>query len=34
MFPDADVLHVRGDHFALLNHPEVYDALRRWLGEQ
>jgi pimeloyl-ACP methyl ester carboxylesterase len=32
MFPDADVLHVRGDHFALLNHPEVYDALRRWLG--
>jgi pimeloyl-ACP methyl ester carboxylesterase len=34
MFPDADVLHVRGGHFALLNHPEVYDALRRWLGEQ
>ncbi|MGN6577535.1 MAG: esterase/lipase family protein [Nocardioides sp.] len=33
MFPDADVLHVRGDHFALLNHPEVYDALRRWLEQ-
>ena len=32
MFPDADVLHVRGDHFDLLNHPEVYDALRTWLG--
>ena len=31
MFPDADVLHVRGDHFDLLNHPEVYDALRTWL---
>jgi pimeloyl-ACP methyl ester carboxylesterase len=31
MFPGADVLHVRGDHFALLNHPEVYDALRGWL---
>ncbi len=32
MFPDADVLHVRGDHFDLLNHPQVYDALRTWLG--
>ncbi len=32
MFPGADVLHVRGDHFDLLNHPEVYDALRRWLA--
>lgn len=31
MFPDADVLHVRGDHFDLLNHPEVYNALRTWL---
>jgi pimeloyl-ACP methyl ester carboxylesterase len=31
MFPDADVLHIRGDHFDLLNHPEVYDALRGWL---
>lgn len=32
MFPDADVLHIRGDHFDLLNHPEVHDALRRWLA--
>ena len=32
MFPDAEVLHVRGDHFDLLNHPDVHAALRRWLG--
>jgi pimeloyl-ACP methyl ester carboxylesterase len=32
MFPDADVLHIRGDHFDLLNHPQVYDALRTWLS--
>jgi pimeloyl-ACP methyl ester carboxylesterase len=32
MFPDADVLHIRGDHFDLLNHPEVHDALRGWLA--
>jgi pimeloyl-ACP methyl ester carboxylesterase len=32
MFPGADVLHVRGDHFDLLNHPQVYDALRTWLA--
>lgn len=33
LFPDADLLHVhRADHFSLLNHPEVHDALRRWLG--
>jgi pimeloyl-ACP methyl ester carboxylesterase len=33
MFPGADVLHVPGaDHFALLNHPTVYEALRRWLA--
>jgi pimeloyl-ACP methyl ester carboxylesterase len=31
MFPGADVLHVRGDHFTLVNHPDVYDALRGWL---
>ena len=32
LFPDADVLHVgRTDHFGLLNHPDVHDALRRWL---
>jgi pimeloyl-ACP methyl ester carboxylesterase len=32
MFPGADVLHVKGGHFDLLNHPRVYDALRTWLG--
>jgi pimeloyl-ACP methyl ester carboxylesterase len=33
MFPDADVLHVPGtDHFGLLNHPEVYEALKSWLA--
>lgn len=31
LFPGADVLHVKGDHFDLLNHPEVYAALRSWL---
>jgi pimeloyl-ACP methyl ester carboxylesterase len=31
MFPGADTLHIRGGHFDLLNHPEVYDALRTWL---
>ncbi len=31
MFPGADTLHVRGDHFDLLNHPTIYDALRNWL---
>ena len=33
MFPGADTLHVKGDHFDLLNHPEVYDALRTWLTQ-
>lgn len=33
MFPDADVLHVPAtDHFGLLNHPDVDEALRDWLG--
>ena len=33
LFPDADVLHVGGtDHFGLLNHPDVHQALREWLG--
>jgi pimeloyl-ACP methyl ester carboxylesterase len=32
LFPDADVLHVRGGHFDLLNHPEVDAALRDWLS--
>ena len=31
MFPGADVLHIRGGHFDLLNHPRVYDAIRTWL---
>jgi pimeloyl-ACP methyl ester carboxylesterase len=32
IFPGADVLHVPGaDHFDLLNHDDVYDALRGWL---
>jgi pimeloyl-ACP methyl ester carboxylesterase len=33
LFPDADLLHVpNADHFSLLNHPDVYDAMRRWLA--
>jgi pimeloyl-ACP methyl ester carboxylesterase len=33
MFPDADVLHVpAAGHFALLNHPDVYTAIKSWLG--
>jgi len=33
MFPGADVLHVPGaDHFDLLNHDDVYAALRGWLA--
>ncbi len=32
MFPGADLLHVKGGHFDLLNHPQVYDALRGWLS--
>lgn len=32
MFPGADVLHIKGGHFDLLNHPQVYDALRSWLA--
>jgi len=31
LFPDADVLHVRGHHFDVLNHETVYAALRDWL---
>ena len=31
--PGADVLHIQGDHFDLLNHPRVYDALRTWLAD-
>jgi hypothetical protein len=32
MFPGADVLHIKGGHFDLLNHHQVYDALRAWLA--
>jgi pimeloyl-ACP methyl ester carboxylesterase len=33
LFPDAEVLHVgRTDHFGVLNHPEVLQALERWLA--
>jgi len=33
MFPGADVLHVPGaGHFDLLNHPDVYVAIRDWLA--
>jgi pimeloyl-ACP methyl ester carboxylesterase len=32
MFPGADTLHIRGGHFDLLNHPDVYEALRGWLA--
>jgi pimeloyl-ACP methyl ester carboxylesterase len=33
LFPDADLLHIpNADHFSLLNHPEVYRALREWLA--
>jgi pimeloyl-ACP methyl ester carboxylesterase len=32
LFPGADILHLgRTDHFGLLNHPDVHDALREWL---
>ncbi len=35
MFPGADTLHVPGaDHFDLVNHDEVYAALRRWLSRR
>lgn len=34
MFPGAETLHVRGDHFDLLNHDEVYVALRDWLADR
>lgn len=33
MFPGADVLHVPGaGHFDLLNHRDVYAAMKGWLG--
>jgi pimeloyl-ACP methyl ester carboxylesterase len=34
IFPGADVLHVpNADHFDLLNHEDVYAALRAWLAD-
>ncbi len=33
LFPGADHLHVGStDHFGILNHPRVHDALREWLS--
>ena len=33
LFPDADFLHIpNADHFSLLNHPEVFRALKEWLA--
>lgn len=32
LFADSSVLHVRGNHFDLLNHGEVAAALRTWLA--
>ena len=33
LFPEGTVLHVgRTDHFGLLNHPQVHEALREWLA--
>jgi pimeloyl-ACP methyl ester carboxylesterase len=33
LFPDADLLHVSNtDHWGLLNHPEIYRAMKHWLA--
>ena len=33
LFPDGDVLHLgRTDHFGLLNHPRIHQAMRDWLA--
>lgn len=34
MFPGAETLHIRGGHFDLLNHDEVYAALAGWLRDR
>ena len=35
MFPGAETLHVPGaDHFDLLNHDDIYAALRTWLQDR
>lgn len=34
LFPGADTLHVpNADHFDLLNHHDIYDAIREWLAQ-
>ena len=32
LFPDSEVLHLRGHHFDLLNDDRVAAALTRWLA--
>jgi hypothetical protein len=33
LFPDADLLHVaETNHWGVLNHPEVYRAMKHWLA--
>ena len=33
LFPDADCLHIpNADHFSLLNHPDVFRAIKGWLA--
>jgi pimeloyl-ACP methyl ester carboxylesterase len=33
LFPDADLLHVaETNHWGLLNHPEIYRAMKHWLA--
>ncbi len=32
LFPGAEVLHIHGGHFDLLNHATISAALRRWLA--
>jgi hypothetical protein len=35
MFPGAETLHVPyADHFDLLNHDDIYAALREWLDDR
>ncbi|MBO9523291.1 MAG: alpha/beta fold hydrolase [Nocardioidaceae bacterium] len=35
LFPGADVLHIpNAHHFDLLNHDDVYDAMRTWLARR
>jgi hypothetical protein len=35
MFPGAETLHVPGaDHFDLLNHDDIYAAIRTWLQDR